>query len=198
MCAERDSNPRRPKPPRLQRGVIDHSTIDASFLFQWLNTAILANITLFPKSRVGKLFECYTYHMYFRRIVPYIPVFVALFPYMLFAQQQAGIPERIVPCTGAAGSTPCTCQHLIELAQNIINGGIFLAVFFCAILFAYAGWLYLTNEAIGEQQHAKKIFSNVILGLVILLSAWLIVDTLMSNLLKDNIRWNNICSTLGL
>jgi hypothetical protein len=30
LCAERDSNPRRPKPPRLQRGVIDHSTIDAS------------------------------------------------------------------------------------------------------------------------------------------------------------------------
>ncbi len=30
LCAERDSNPRRPKPPRLQRGVIDRSTIDAS------------------------------------------------------------------------------------------------------------------------------------------------------------------------
>ena|GEM_PF-3756704 len=29
LCAERDSNPRRPKPPRLQRGVIDRSTIDA-------------------------------------------------------------------------------------------------------------------------------------------------------------------------
>ena len=28
-CAGRDSNPRRPKPPRLQRGVIDHSTTDA-------------------------------------------------------------------------------------------------------------------------------------------------------------------------
>lgn len=29
LCAGRDLNPRRPKPPRLQRGVIDHSTTDA-------------------------------------------------------------------------------------------------------------------------------------------------------------------------
>ena len=29
LCAGRDSNPRRPKPPRLQRGVIDRSTTDA-------------------------------------------------------------------------------------------------------------------------------------------------------------------------
>lgn len=126
--------------------------------------------------------------------------FVALFPYVVFAQGK-GLPKQIVTCNGAVagnGLPACKCEHLIELAQNIINTGIFLAVFLSAMLFAYAGWLYLTNEAIGEQQKAKGIFSHVAFGLVILLSAWLIVDTLVSALLKDNLSWSNICAGLGL
>lgn len=87
---------------------------------------------------------------------------------------------------------------MVELAQNVINAGIFLAVFFAALLFAWAGFLYLTQETVPQQTKAKNLFKNVAIGLIILLSAWLIVDTLMRQLLRDNITWNNICSSLNL
>jgi hypothetical protein len=129
------------------------------------------------------------------RILSYLPLLAALLPYFAFAQQGGrGLPEKIVPCNGI----DCKCEDLVQLAQNLINGGIFLSIFLAALLFAYAGWLYLSNEAIGQKDKAKKLFSNVAIGLIVIMVAWLVVDTLMSSLLKDNIVWNNICTGLGL
>ncbi|HWO07004.1 MAG TPA: hypothetical protein VNM40_00285 [Candidatus Paceibacterota bacterium] len=116
---------------------------------------------------------------------------VITFPLLVFAQ--AGIPARIVPCDGI----DCEVCHLATLAQNLLNAGIFIFIFIAAMLFAYAGFLYLTNEAIGEQQRARSIFKNVAIGLVILLSAWLIIDTLMKTVLKGDFGpWNDVCAVL--
>lgn len=119
-------------------------------------------------------------------------------PMFVFASNP-GIPSRIVPCDG----TDCTVCHLATLAQNLLNAGIFIFVFMAAMLFAYAGFLYLTNEAIGQQQRARSIFKNVAIGLIILLSAWLVVDTLMKSVLGNGQGgtatfgpWNDICSVL--
>ena len=104
--------------------------------------------------------------------------------------QAATMPDRIVPCDGV----DCNLCHLAQLAQNLLNTGIFVAVFLSAILFAYAGWLYLSNQAVGEVERAKKIFLDVVLGLVLVLGAWILVDTLMKALLGGSfLPWNNIC-----
>lgn len=132
--------------------------------------------------------------MTFRRAIAFIPAAAALLPYAVFAQQPGGLPKQIVPCNGI----DCKCEHLVTLAQNVINGGIFLAIFLSAILFAYAGWLYISDQAIGQKAKAKKLFTNVAIGLIVIMAAWLVVDTLVSSLLKDNIVWNNICANLGL
>lgn len=129
------------------------------------------------------------------RDLSYLSLLAALLPFAAFAQQGGGgLPDRIVPCNGL----DCKCDHLIQLAQNLINGGIFVSIFLAALLFAYAGWLYLSNEAIGQQQKAKKLFGNVAIGLIIIMVAWLVVDTLLSSLLKDSVVWNNVCANLGL
>ena len=112
-------------------------------------------------------------------------------PALLFAQ--AGIPKQIVPCNGV----DCRVCDLATLAQNLINTGIFIVIFLSAILFAYAGFLYLTNEAIGEQKRARDMFGSVAIGLVILLAAWLVVDTLMKSVLGGSFGpWNNVCQFL--
>ena len=128
-----------------------------------------------------------------RRIVVFLGTFSPIVaPYLLYAQSI--LPKQIVP-VGCDGVN-CTICHLGELAQNILNAGIVLSVFLSALLFAYAGWLYLTNEAIGQQQKAKDTFKNVVIGLVIILAAWLIVDTLMKMTLGgDYLPWNNVCKT---
>jgi hypothetical protein len=109
-------------------------------------------------------------------------------PLVTFAQ--GGIPEKLVPCNGV----DCTVCDLAQLAQNILNGAIFLSVFLSALLFAYAGWLYLTNEAIGEQQKAKSLFKDVVIGLIIILSAWLIVNAIITTLAGTDFRpWQSVC-----
>ncbi|MBI5456918.1 hypothetical protein HY969_04240 [Candidatus Kaiserbacteria bacterium] len=124
-----------------------------------------------------------------RRAVRVVGIFFGLsLPYISYAQTI--LPKKIVPCDGLN----CTVCSLAELAQNILNAGIVISVFLSAMLFAYAGWLYLTNEAIGQQQKAKDTFKNVVLGLVIILAAWVIVDTLMKMTLGGNyLPWNNVC-----
>lgn len=128
-----------------------------------------------------------------RRGLFFLTVLFLLFPYLLLAQQR-GLPERIVPCSGV----DCTCDHLVQLAQNLINAGIYIAVFLSAVLFAYAGWQYMTKETIGGKTDAKNLIQNTAIGLVIILAAWLVVDTLMAETLKTSVVWNDICQYLKL
>lgn len=106
------------------------------------------------------------------------------------------LPGQIVPdsCNKVGG-----CQSVCDLAtiaQNVLNTGIYIAVFLSAILFAWAGWLYLTSVAGSEVSRAKSIFFDVIVGLVIILAGWLVVDTLMRTLVGNGGSfgpWNKIC-----
>jgi hypothetical protein len=91
------------------------------------------------------------------------------------------MPGPIVPCHGL----DCNCNNLIQVAQNVLFTGIYLAVFLSAVLFAWAGWKLLTAKSMGDShgiEGAKKILWNVIIGLVIILAAWLIVNTLFTAL----------------
>jgi len=106
------------------------------------------------------------------------------------------LPGQIVPeqCNQVGG-----CQSVCDIAtvaQNVLNTGIYIAVFLSAVLFAWAGWLYLTSVAGGEISRAKEIFVNVAVGLVIILAGWLVVDTLMRTLVGNGGSfgpWNKIC-----
>jgi hypothetical protein len=113
-------------------------------------------------------------------------------PLVVFAQ--AALDKRIVPCDGV----DCTLCHLATLAQNIINTGIFVAVFMSAMIFAFAGWKYLASGAnVTEMGDAKSIILNTVIGLIIILGAWLFVDTIMRTLIGNPggqyLPWNSIC-----
>ncbi len=103
------------------------------------------------------------------------------------------VPES---CNGVGG-----CQSVCDIAQvaqNLLNDGIYIAVFLSAMLFAWAGWKYLTNVASSEGvTKAKEIFINVAVGLVIILAGWIVVDTLMKTLTGASFGpWNKICELL--
>ncbi|MEK7109637.1 MAG: hypothetical protein AAB876_00285 [Patescibacteria group bacterium] len=131
--------------------------------------------------------------MLFRsRAIRWITVFlilIAISPSLTFAQ----IPAQIVPCLGA----DCTFCDIAQLAQNLLNTGIYIAVFLSAILFAYAGWQYITaGGESGKASEARKIFWNVGVGLLLILASWLIVDLIMKTLVKGEGSigpWNSIC-----
>lgn len=110
----------------------------------------------------------------------------------IFAYAQ-GLPDRIVPCDGVN----CTICDIATLAQNVLNTGIFVAVFLSAGLFAFAGIKYVTAGGdTGKVGAARKIFWNVTLGLVIILAGWIVVDTLMKTLTRGDFGpWNSVCTT---
>lgn len=116
-------------------------------------------------------------------------------PVMVLGQ---GLPNRIVPesCDGPGG-----CQSICDvalLAQNLLNTGIFVAVFLSALLFAYAGWQAVTAGGNTEKMRAaRSVFINVTIGLIIILAGWIIIDTLMRTVTNANFGpWNKICEAV--
>ena len=130
-----------------------------------------------------------------RLVILFIIVFI-LVPSLVLAQQNI-LPSQIVPesCNQVGG-----CQSVCDLAvlaQNVLNAGIYIAVFLAAFLFAWSGWRYLTSVAGGEISKAKETFLNVMVGLVIILGGWLVIDTLMKVLTGGKFGpWNKVCSLL--
>jgi len=110
----------------------------------------------------------------------------------------AELPGAIVPsnCSGADAATKCGVCDIAQLAQNILNTAIYLAVFLSAVLFAWAGFESVTAGGNAEKVgHARSIFTNVVIGLVIMLAGWLVVDTLMKTLTKGSLGpWNKVCN----
>ena len=133
------------------------------------------------------------------RVAPFIVVLLIVFfvaPSLVLAQKNV-LPGQIVPesCNGIGG-----CKSICDLAtvaNNVLNTGIYIAVFLSAFLFAWAGWKYMTNVAGGEISKAKEIFVNVAVGLVIILAGWLVIDTLMKTLTGGKFgTWNKVCELL--
>ena len=91
------------------------------------------------------------------------------------------------------------CQTICDLAllaQNVLNDGIYLAVLLSAFLFAWAGWKHMSAGGdAGQIKKANEVFAAVFIGLIIILSAWLIVDTLIRTLSGNpaGLPWNQIC-----
>lgn len=105
----------------------------------------------------------------------------------------AALPDEIVPCNGV----DCNVCDIAKLAQNTLNAGIYIAVFLSAILFAWAGWKYVSAGGdSGKVRSAREIFTNVLIGLVIILAGWLVVDTIMKTFVSESATlgpWNEIC-----
>jgi hypothetical protein len=69
------------------------------------------------------------------------------------------------------------------MIQNLINFAIFLGTMCAALLFMWAGFLYITNGGSTENiSKAKRIFKAIVIGFVAILGGWLAVDTIMKAL----------------
>lgn len=118
-----------------------------------------------------------------------------------FQLQPAAAFKGLVPC-GNTGQAPCQACHFVVLAQNVVNWFIYISVFVAAVMFAGAGFFYLTSA--GDEKKvtlAHSIFQNVFIGLLFILLGWLIVDTIMKTLFVGSELsrlgpWNEIqCSS---
>ena len=118
-------------------------------------------------------------------------IFVFAFAFPLVASAQLG---GLVPCEG----TDCGPCHVVLLGQNIISFLIGVSVFIAVGLFVYAGFIMVTAGGDpGKVSRSKGIFASVAIGLILVLVAWLAIDTLMKNLFNQDAfgPWNKLeCS----
>lgn len=64
--------------------------------------------------------------------------------------------------------------------KTALSVGAILAV----LRIAYAGYTYMTSDAWGNKTHAKEILGDVVLGLLLLLGTYLILDTINPKILE--------------
>ena len=91
--------------------------------------------------------------------------------------------EGLVKCQNPPN---CTFEELMSTADAVVNFMIQLGVVLIAIIFAYAGWIYITAN--GDQdkiKQAHQMFSKAAIGLMIILLAFLIIELLVSSLGLD-------------
>lgn len=107
----------------------------------------------------------------------------------------------LVPCSGS----DCGTCEIIQLANNVTDIIIALAVGISVIIFMYAGWLMLSSGGSSAQiKRGKDVMTNVLIGLIIILTAWLVIDVMLKTLLPNGevqfgnnnpMPWNQIvCS----
>lgn len=123
---------------------------------------------------------------------------VGLFVLPLSAQA-GGIPFFGPIIDKAWMQCPLGWGALITVINNIISLLITLAIVFVApLMIAWAGFLFVVNpvNASGKEQ-AKKILTNTIVGIVIALAGWMIVDAIMAVLYNKNAAVPGTSTVLG-
>lgn len=118
----------------------------------------------------------------------------------IVAGAQSGLPKQIVP---ESCNQPGGCSSICdigELAQNVLNYGIFVMVVLSAFMFAYGGWKMMTSGGNSEMYaQGKRVFVNVLIGLIMVLAGWIVIDTLMKTLVPGGTGfgpWNKICEAI--
>jgi len=103
-----------------------------------------------------------------------------LLPSFAFAVDVPGLP--LVPC-GTSTTAPCTQCDLFQLLKNVIDftvGGLMPPL--AALLFIWGGLLLLVGGANpGWVAQGKTIFTNTFYGVMVMLAAWMITNTLIKS-----------------
>ena len=89
--------------------------------------------------------------------------------------------QAVDPATGEFIGTKCGWKELVQLAQNIINYLILLAIPLAAVTFAWAGFTIMTSGGnSGKLEKGKEMFKKVAIGIFFVLAAWLIVNLILT------------------
>lgn len=102
----------------------------------------------------------------------------------------------LVPC-GGVGEEPCQMCHSVQLINSVTGWLVGILSVVAAIMFVMAGFRILTAQGNPSAlQDAKEMITNVAIGFMIVLAAWLGIDLMMKTLLGGNEAaigpWNTI------
>lgn len=103
-------------------------------------------------------------------------VLVSFLPIISFA--------ALITCDGV--NTKCDFDALVSIVDGIINWILSISVAVASLSFAYAGGMMLLFPTDpGKRKDAKEIFKKTVVGLLIILSAWLVITSVVKTLVGD-------------
>lgn len=92
-------------------------------------------------------------------------------------------PGDICNCVGSAPAWGC----VLQVFQNVLNAFVSLSVIGISLYIAYSGIQLMMNPTNEEKRtQARQGFTNAIIGLLIVLCAWLLVDSVMKVLYNSS------------
>jgi len=100
---------------------------------------------------------------------------------------------QIVPCDGPN----CRVCDFVQLGNNLIEWFVGIMSSICALMIVFAGFKMVMGAGNpGAISEAKEMITNTIVGFIILLASWLLVDTVLRMLVGDELPnfgpWNEI------
>ena len=109
------------------------------------------------------------------------------------------------------GAEEGTSYTLLEKLPGIGEGGVVkdfgtylsqmftlslqLATVLAVVMISYGGFKYLTTESFTGTSDAKKIITNAVIGLVLLLTSWLLLYTINPDLVNQTFKIPPVCKT---
>lgn len=131
-----------------------------------------------------------------------IVALIVLFCFVIFPQSAFAVLEGIVPCGPGTKDLSCSFCDLFQMIDNIIDFAVKTLMPVLATLMIVVGAITLMTAGGSESQlsKGKDIIKNTILGIVIVLASWLVIDTIMvsfTNLTEEGSSsswgpWNEI------
>lgn len=128
-------------------------------------------------------------------------IVITFLPALLFVSVplSALAAEPLVPeaCRGAGASASCNACELVGLIENLVELFIEIMLIVGTIIVVVAGFKLVTSGGdVAAKEGAKKMLVNAILGLLIVLAAWLIVETIIVAIFGGEVvtrmPWNNL------
>ena len=114
-----------------------------------------------------------------KKILSILAIIVSLVPVLGYA--------ALINC-GNTANDQCDFNDLIYTLNGIVQWIISMSVIIFTLCLIYGGYLYMTSGAKpGNKDKAKSLFLSTLWGFLIILTGWLIVNTLLQYLLpKDS------------
>jgi hypothetical protein len=114
---------------------------------------------------------------------------VGFFVCLQTPQAHAAIGSVLIPCgyekPGTTQIDECDFNDFVVLIRNVVNYLVIFTAPLAVIAFTYVGFILLTaSDNPAKRQKAKQIAWMVLIGFIIVLSAWLIVSSISNQILK--------------
>ncbi|MEK7510892.1 MAG: pilin [Patescibacteria group bacterium] len=78
---------------------------------------------------------------------------------------------------------PCGFAGVLEIMRHLMNFAVSFGVIVLTIMLAWGGFMYILSAANPESRsQANKVLTGAVIGMVLILSSWLIVDFVMRTL----------------